>query len=116
MPRVVPSCRHTGLVTDDGELSWRERQRRGQVQARQEIRDQHVENARRLGDLSDAELIAQAPGFPGPGHEMEMSRRLKDSVELLTAELVTFRTSPEDAAARSDAAAGRLVRLTRWWR
>src|SRR6266700_1498747 len=103
MPRVVPSCRHTGLVTDDGELSWRERQRRGQVQARQEIRDQHVENARRLGDLSDREIAMRWAKTPEA--QMHMQSRVRASVESLTSELVKFRKS-------SDKASDRLVWLS----
>jgi hypothetical protein len=79
-------------------------------------------------EMSDRELIARIPVAGGPQNEMELQRRLKVAVELLTAELVTFRESAEAAAARSDAAAarsdaaadradaaaGRLERLTRW--
>lgn len=72
-------------------------------------------------EMNDRELIARVPVAGGPQHEMELQRRLKLAVELLTAELVTFRESAaaaaersDAAAARSDAAAGRLERLTGW--
>ncbi|HLM88264.1 MAG TPA: hypothetical protein VK284_04415 [Streptosporangiaceae bacterium] len=57
--------------------------------------------------LPDADLIAHAPGFPGPAYEMEMQRRLKAAITELTSELVNFRMS-------SDEAASRIERLTRW--
>jgi hypothetical protein len=53
---------------------------------------------------SDQSLIIGAPTSDSQ-LQMEMNRRLKDSVEALTAELVTFRKS-------SDKAAGKLARLT----
>jgi hypothetical protein len=91
-------------VTSDGRLSRVERQA-------QEIRNrlaQQAEEIRELARLSDDELIAQTPAntsLSRPLPQMEMSRRLKDAVEALTAELVMFRES-------SDAAAGKLARLT----
>jgi hypothetical protein len=45
--------------------------------------------------MSDAHLIASAPSFPGPHHETEMDRRLKDAVEKLTGEITAFRESSE---------------------
>jgi hypothetical protein len=57
--------------------------------------------------VPDTDLIARAPGFPGPAYEMEMQRRLKVAITELTSELVSFRMA-------SDAAASRLERLTRW--
>jgi hypothetical protein len=57
--------------------------------------------------VSDADLIATAPGIPGPQHEMEMQRRLKEAIGELTGELVKFRTA-------SDEAASRMERLTSW--
>lgn len=64
--------------------------------------------------LSDRALIIQMPPEGSPKHEMEMQRRLKDAVEALTGELVTFRQSSEAAAEKADAAAGKLTTLTGW--
>lgn len=79
----------------------------------QEIRARQAQQAaeiRRLAQLSDEDLIAVTPAntsLSRPLPQMEMDRRLKNAVEALTGELVTFRES-------SDAAAGKLERLTRW--
>jgi hypothetical protein len=98
-------------MTSDGRLSRAERQA-------QEIRNRHAQQAeeiRELARLSDDELIAQTPAntsLSRPLPQMEMSRRLKDAVEALTAELVMFRESSDNAARQSCAAAGKLARLT----
>lgn len=98
-------------MTSDGRLSRAERQA-------QEIRNrlaQQAEEIRELARLSDDELIAQTPAntsLSRPLPQMEMSRRLKDAVEALTAELVMFRESSDRSARQSDAAAGKLARLT----
>jgi hypothetical protein len=97
-------------VTSDGRLS--------RVERAQEIGDrlaQQAEKIRELARLSDDELIAQTPAntsLSRPLPQMEMSRRLKDAVEALTAELVMFRESSDAAARHSDTAAGKLARLT----
>jgi hypothetical protein len=98
-------------VTSDGSRSRAERQA-------EEIRNRQAQQAaeiRELARLSDDELIAQTPvqtSFSRPLPQMEMSRRLKNAVEALTAELVMFRESSDSAARQSDAAAGKLARLT----
>jgi hypothetical protein len=56
--------------------------------------------------LTDWELIGTAASNPAARNPMEMNRRLKVATERLTAELVAFSKS-------SDAAAGKLARLTR---
>jgi hypothetical protein len=84
--------------------------RRKQKQRKDERRawhEQQISTVRERQQTPDADLIARAPGFPGPAYEMEMQRRLKVAIIELTSELVSFRTS-------SDAAASRLERLTRW--
>jgi hypothetical protein len=91
-------------VTSNGRLSRAERQ----AQEIQNRLAQQAEEIRGLARLSDDELIARAPAnrsLSRPLPQMEMSRRLKDAVAALTAELVMFRKS-------SDAAAGKLARLT----
>ena len=98
-------------MTSDGSRSRAERQA-------EEIRNRQAQQAaeiRELARLSDDELIAQTPvqtSFSRPLPQMEMSRRLKNAVEALTAELVMFRESSDSAARQSDAAAGKLARLT----
>lgn len=57
-------------------------------------RQQVVAGARLLQELSDDELIAQAPArtsLSHPYHEMEMQRRLKDSIVDLTKEAARAR-------------------------
>ena len=57
-------------------------------------REQIDSNARGVQALTDDELIAQAPArtsFSHPRHEMEMQRRLKDSIEALTKETAKAR-------------------------
>ncbi|HEY2261229.1 MAG TPA: hypothetical protein VGI96_01240 [Streptosporangiaceae bacterium] len=81
--------------------------RRGQAQQAAEIRE--------LARLGDDDLIAQTPAntsLSRPLPQMEMSRRFKNAVEALTAELVMFRESSDSAARQSAAAAGKLARLT----
>jgi hypothetical protein len=59
-------------------------------------RQRAVSGVRSLRDLTDDELIAQAPArtsLSQPHHEMEMQRRLKDSIEALTAETKLARRS-----------------------
>ena len=98
-------------MTSDGSRSRAERQA-------EEIRNRQAQQAaeiRELARLSDDELIAQTPvqtSFSRPLPQVEMSRRLKNAVEALTAELVMFRESSDSAARQSDAAAGKLARLT----
>jgi hypothetical protein len=59
-------------------------------------RHRAVSGVRGLRDLTDDELIAQAPArtsLSQPHHEMEMQRRLKDAVQDLTAEARLSRRS-----------------------
>jgi hypothetical protein len=98
--------------------------------------DQQEQYFEMLTDVSDEELITTA-GTPDPLHEMEMQRRLKSavfdltkevvasressermtgkldaSIVDLTREIITFRTSADEAAKKSDRAAGKLILLT----
>ena len=77
-------------------------------------RQRSLERARHLAALSDTEVIAFQPGPSDDRHLMEMSRRLRDAINHLAAELVTFRESAESAARNSEASANRLEQLTRW--
>jgi len=57
-------------------------------------RERGISAARGLRDLPDDELIAQAQArtsLSHPYHEMEMQRRLKDSIEALTTETARAR-------------------------
>jgi hypothetical protein len=92
-------------VTDDQRPSIVQRRQQKQQQDLAERRAREMGIARDLEKKTDAELIGSAPGFPGPHHEMEMQRRLKTSVAVLTAEIVAFRKA-------SDAAARKVSRLT----
>jgi len=96
-------------VNEIPDESWPERRRRQQNEARERQAAQSVESARQLGALTDAELMATAPGFPGPRHEMEMQRRLKDAVEMLTDEIVTSRESSERQSGQLDDSLSRLA-------
>lgn len=62
---------------------------------------------RNLQEVDDFDLIATAEGENIPLHEMEMQRRLKGAIADLTTETISARDS-------ADAAADRLIRLTRW--
>lgn len=98
-------------MTCDGRPSRAERQAHD---VRNRLAQQAAE-IRELARLSDDELIARAPAnksLSPPLPQMEMSRRLKGAVEALTAELIMFRKSADGAARQSDAAAGKLARLT----
>jgi len=68
-------------------------------------REEQIERARQLQKLTDHELIATAPGPKDDRYPMEMTRRLKDSIGELTAELKAFKAS-------SDMLARRIVYLT----
>lgn len=85
--------------------SWLRERRRREEQWRRVVDAQHLDGVRQRGQLSDEELIARAPGFPGPGYQMEMERRLKDAITDLTTQTVAARRS-------ADRAASRLVWLT----
>jgi hypothetical protein len=64
---------------------------RAEQQAAKERLDAKI---RGLASLSDEELMAKAPArapFAFPWHEMEMQRRLKDSIEGLTKETAKAR-------------------------
>lgn len=57
-------------------------------------RQQGVSAVRGLRELTDDELIAQSPArtsLSQPHHEMEMQRRLKDSIQALTKETARAR-------------------------
>jgi hypothetical protein len=57
-------------------------------------RERGVSAVRSLQELADDELIAQAPArtsLSHPHHEMEMQRRLKDSIDRLTRETARAR-------------------------
>jgi hypothetical protein len=82
-----------------------QRRKREEERSRQAQRDQNIETARQRQQVEDAELIASAPGFPGPAYEMEMQRRLKVAITDLTGEIVTFRES-------SDRTGNRVMWLT----
>ena len=85
-------------------LKWlrnRLRQRRTKEQQwRAQVRAMNVDNVNRLASVSDAELIAAAPGIPSQTHQMEMSRRLKAAIMDLTVETIASRKSSERAARR----------------
>lgn len=80
--------------------AWLRNRRRKEEQFRQAVRAQNVATVSERAQLGDAELIAQAPGFPGPGYEMEMSRRLKVAITNLTGEIVRFLESSDRASNR----------------
>ena len=86
--------------------SWLQGRRRKNERWRRDVDAQHLDSIHQRGQLSDEELIARAPGFPGPGYQMEMDRRLKDAITDLITETVAARKS-------SDRAARRLVWLSR---
>jgi hypothetical protein len=65
-----------------------------------------AEEARAVAPVPDEVLVGTTLRSGSPRYEIEMVRRLKGSVEALTAELQTFRES-------SDVAAGKLERLTK---
>ncbi|MDQ2816187.1 MAG: hypothetical protein M3Z75_31175 [Actinomycetota bacterium] len=67
-----------------------EEQRRGH--------DEQIERALALQKVPDHELIATAPGPKDDRYPMEMTRRLKDAIGELTAELKAFRTSSDRLA------------------
>jgi hypothetical protein len=69
-------------------------------QFRARVRAQNVSNVEGLAALSDAELIATAPGIRTDRHELELSRRLKSAIEELTAETIAARASSDRASAR----------------
>ena len=79
----------------------RQRLKRNQeVQARLQRRDDEVSS---LSLLSDKDLIVKSAArtsMSHPDHEMEMQRRLKDAVELLTGEIITSRKSADKLAGR----------------
>jgi hypothetical protein len=93
-------------------MTYTERQQEKQKRAEQARRAQNLETAERLAKMSDADLIATAPGFPGPHHEMEMNRRLKDAVEKLTGEITVFRESSERLTGQLDASVASLTAET----
>jgi hypothetical protein len=72
---------------------WAAKVRANEQRTRREtlaMQQRGVSAVRGLRDLTDDELIAQTRGqsstAPAPHHEMEMQRRLKDSIEELTKE------------------------------
>ncbi len=99
--------RQDGTVADNPVRTYLRRRRTQREDERRAWHEQQIGTVRERQQVPDADLIARAPGFPGPAYEMEMQRRLKVAITELTRELVSFRTS-------SDVAASRLERLTRW--
>lgn len=93
---------------------------------------ENIAEARRLQHLPDEVLISIAALPDSPRQEIEMQRRLKDSVEALTAETIASRESAERLTGElntkigdltgelitfrtsSDEAARKLARLTTW--
>jgi hypothetical protein len=84
---------------------WFQRRRRENERWRRDVDAQRLDSVNQLGNLSDAELIANAPGIPNVSHQMEMDRRLKVAIMDLTTETIAARKA-------SDRTAGRLVWLT----
>ena len=90
------------------------------------------EYGREIARVPDEQLVGISALPDSPRHEIEMQRRLKDSVQALTAETINSRKSAEQLTgqldhsigtltaelvsfrASSDAAAGKLERLTKW--
>jgi hypothetical protein len=103
--RLAAATGHNASVAENKLRSWLGHRQRRNEQWRHDVDAQHLDVARQHEYLSDEELIARAPGFPGPGYQMEMERRLKDAITDLTRETVAARTS-------SDRTANRLVWLT----
>jgi hypothetical protein len=99
---------------------WGNAQRIGEQKAAATVDAAHkrqIANVNSLRELPDDELIAQIGprnSFTFPHGEMELQRRLKDAIEMLTGELVAFREAADRAAEKSEKADGRLERLTRW--
>jgi hypothetical protein len=100
------------MTADERRLTYTERQQEKQKREEQARRAQYRETAERLARMSDGDLIASAPGYPGPHHEMEMQRRLKYAVEALTAETIASRQSSERLTARLDASIASLTQET----
>jgi hypothetical protein len=123
-------------MTDDPLEQDGERRIRGIRENRLLAAQQKEQYLEMLEDVSDTELITTTSA-PDPLHEMEMQRRLKSavfdlkeevvasressetmtsklnaSIADLTSEITTFRTSADEAAKKSDKAAGKLVLLT----
>ncbi len=98
--------RQDGTVADNPVRTYLRRRRTQREDERRAWHEQQIGTVRERQQVPDADLIARAPGFPGPAYEMEMQRRLKVAITELTRELVSFRTS-------SDVAASGLERLTR---
>jgi hypothetical protein len=94
-------------VTENSVRAFLRRQHERSERDRKAWQELHKGIVQDRQQISDADLIASAPGIPGRGHEMEMQRRLKASIGELTEELVKFRTA-------SDEAASGMERLTRW--
>jgi hypothetical protein len=105
----------------DQQPSRFEQEQRNRATLEKERHDQTADTFRKLQQLPDIELIAlavrqsvTAPHLDNPGFEMEMNRRLKDAIEKLTGEIVTFRESAIASAEKADVTAGKLTTLTRW--
>lgn len=81
-------------------------------QWRREVQAQHLDSVNRLANISDAELIATAPGIPNVSHQMEMDRRLKVATAELTAETIAARESSERVGRRVILLTAVLVVLT----
>jgi hypothetical protein len=77
-----------------------QRRKLKEQQFRARVRAHNVSSVEGLAALSDAELIATAPGIRTDTHELELSRRLKSAIEELTAETIAARESSDRASAR----------------
>jgi hypothetical protein len=118
----IPRIRHTVSVGILQDLGKRFRA----------LLDESAEYARAIENFTDKQLVGISARQDSSRYAIEMQRRLKDSVEALTAETIESRESAErltgqlDASigtltaelitfrTSSDAAAGKLERLTRW--
>ena len=102
MPADVP---HSEPLTEEASLSGRlrshvQRRRLAERQFREQVRARNVDNVSHLARLSDAALIATAPGLASETHQMELTRRLKVAIQDLTGETIAARKSSDRAAAR----------------
>jgi hypothetical protein len=94
-------------VTENGVRAFLRRQHERSERDRKAWQEWHRGVVQDRQQIPDADLIASAPGIPGPQHEMEMQRRLKAAVIELTGELIKFQGTSRETASR-------LERLTRW--
>jgi hypothetical protein len=92
------------MAQDNSPLGWLrghlQRRKLAEQQFRAGVRAQNVNSVNELAKLTDAELIATAPGIPSETHQMELSRRLKAAIQELTGETIAARESSDRASAR----------------